>query len=452
MLGGVTAPEQLHRIGGTRAHLIWAAALAAYVLAIFHRSSLGVAGLLAEDRFGISATQLSLFTVLQLVLYAGLQIPVGVLLDRYGSRVMILGGVVMMSLGQVAFAFATSFPAALGARALVGVGDAMIFTSVIRLVTLWFVAVRAPLMTQLTGQLGQVGAIVAATPLTLALHDLGWTRSFLLASGVGAVVILFVLAVVEDSPYRRPEATGIKLDALARSLREVWAHPGTRLGMWTHFTSQFSSTVFAMLWGFPFLVRGEGMSPVAASTLMMAMTGWVVVSGVVLSWVTARLPYYRSYVVVGIVAAIALMWTVVLLLDGPAPRWLLVVLAFVIATGGPAAMVGFDLARIFAPVSATGRANGVVNIGGFLASLLTMAGIGVVLDRLAPGGASTYTLGDFRAALSVQYLFWALGVVQILRYRHRAVAHLRSVHPGAVERLRNGEHVVHLGMGSEIGI
>jgi MFS family permease len=444
--------EQLHNIGGRRAYAVWLVGLGAYVLAIFHRSSLGVAGLLAEDRFGISATQLSLLTVLQLVLYAGLQIPVGVLLDRFGSRALIMCGLAMMSVGQLGFALATTFPEALGARALVGAGDAMVFVSVIRLVTLWFVAVRMPLLSQLTGQLGQVGAIVAATPLTLGLHHLGWTRSFAVASGVGAVMLVVVARLVKDSPYARREAAQLKLNALARSLREVWAHPGTRLGMWTHFTSQFSTTVFAMLWGFPFLVRGEGFSPVGASTLMMAMTGWVVVSGLAISWVTARLPFYRSYVVVGIVVAIVVTWTVVLSLDHPAPRWLLVLLALVIATGGPASMVGFALARVFAPLAATGRANGLVNIGGFLASLLTMAAIGVVLDQRAPGGASTYTLDDFRAALCVQYLFWALGVVQILRYRRRAVAHLRRVHPGAIERLRGGEHVVHLGMGSEIGI
>ncbi|GAB2991007.1 MFS transporter [Nocardioides montaniterrae] len=448
----MTAGDQLHDIGGRRAYAIWLTALAAYVLAIFHRSSLGVAGLMAEDRFGISATQLSLFTVLQLILYAGLQIPVGVLLDRFGSKRLILAGVLMMSAGQLAFAFAGSFPAALGARALVGAGDAMIFVSVIRLVTLWFLARRTPLVSQLTGQLGQLGALAAATPLTLALHHLGWTPAFLIASGLGALVIVAVLALVRDSPYARREAERVKLEVLARSLRQVWAHPGTRLGMWTHFTSQFSTTVFAMLWGFPFLVRGEGWSTVDASTLLMAMTGWVIVSGLVLSWVTARWPYYRSYVVVGIVLAIVVMWSVVLSYDERAPVWLIVALAFVIATGGPASMVGFDLARIFAPVTAIGRANGLVNIGGFLASLITMALVGVVLDQRAPGGASTYTLDDFRVALCVQYLFWALGVVQILRYRRRAVAHLRREHPGAIERMRGGEHVVHLGLGGEIGV
>src|SRR3954451_4721490 len=232
--------EQIHDIGRRRAWVIWLAALSVYVLAIFNRSSLGVAGLLATQRFGISATQLSFFTVLQLVVYAGLQVPVGVLLDRYGSRVLLLAGLTRMSAGQLAFAFATTFPTAVLARVMLGAGDATIFVSVIRLVTVWFLVRQAPLVTQLTGQLGQLGAIVAAAPLSLALHQLGWTPTFALASALGVVGVVLVLPLVTDSPYKREQVTRIKMRALARSLRLVWGNPGTRLGMWSHFTAQFS--------------------------------------------------------------------------------------------------------------------------------------------------------------------------------------------------------------------
>jgi hypothetical protein len=93
-----------------------------------------------------------------------------------------------------------------------------------------------------------------------------------------------------------------------------------------------------------------------------------------------------------------------------------------------------------------------VNIGGFLASLLTMGLVGVVLDRLEPGGAAAYDLDDFRVALSVQFAIWAFGIWQILRYRHKALAHLRRVHPGAVEGLRRGVAFVHPGIGDREGV
>ena len=120
--------RQIHDIGRRRAWVIWAVALSVYVVAVFHRTSLGVAGLVAAERFDITASQLATFTVVQLVVYAGMQIPVGVLLDRFGSRRLLLVGLALISIGQLWFAFAGSFGVGLAARVLLGMGDAMIFT------------------------------------------------------------------------------------------------------------------------------------------------------------------------------------------------------------------------------------------------------------------------------------------------------------------------------------
>ena len=451
MMAGVS--EQIHDIGKRRAWVIWLVSLSVYLLAVFNRSSLGVAGLLAQDRFGISAAQLSFFVVLQLVVYAGLQIPIGVLLDRYGSRALLLAGLALMAAGQLMFALATSFPVAVLARAVLGAGDATVFVSVIRLVALWFLVRQAPMVTQLTGQVGQVGAIIAAAPMAFALDRLGWTKTFALASSLGVVLMVAVALGVKDSPYRREGPVRIKMRALRRTLSLVWGNPGTRLGMWSHFTSQFSATVFALLWGYPFLVKGEGLSAGAASTLLMVMTGWVIVSGLVLGALVARYPFYRSWMVLVIVAGMALGWAVVLARSTPAPMWMLVGLVCLMATGGPASMVGFDLARTFIPKEASGRANGFVNVGGFSASLLTMAFIGILLDWHSGGGGSTsYDLDDFRVAMSVQFVFWGFGAVMILRYRHKAISHLHRVHPGVVESMKRGEAFAHLGFHDREGV
>src|SRR4051795_5355005 len=121
-----------------RAWLMWALGVTAYCIAVFHRASLGVSGPLAQQRFGATAAILSLFIVLQLGVYAGLQVPVGVLLDRFGSRRLIACGAALMGAGQLLMATAQSVPAAVFGRVLVGAGDAMTFISVLRLVALWF--------------------------------------------------------------------------------------------------------------------------------------------------------------------------------------------------------------------------------------------------------------------------------------------------------------------------
>ena len=212
----MTGTRQLHDIGRRRAYAIWGAGLAVYVLAVFHRTSLGVAGLLAADRFDINASQLATFTVLQLAVYAGMQVPVGVALDRFGSRILIISGLVCMTVGQLWFAVADSFAMGLGARALVGAGDAMVFTAVLRLVAVWFLVRQAPVITQLTGMVGQMGAVAAAVPLSAALHGLGWTRTYTLAASLGVILLFGAFAVIKDSPYERGEVERRRLLARRR--------------------------------------------------------------------------------------------------------------------------------------------------------------------------------------------------------------------------------------------
>jgi hypothetical protein len=184
----------------------------------------------------------------------------------------------------------------------------------------------------------------------------------------------------------------------------------------------------------------------------MVMTAFVVVSGLGLGWLVSRFPFYRSWLVVGVTTVMALWWAVVLLRSTPAPLWMLVVLVCVTGAGGPASMVGFDLARSFHPAEMTGRANGVVNVGGFVAALVAMAMIGLVLDLREPRGVAAYDLDDFRPAFATQYLLWALGVSQVLRYRRKGLAHLRRVHPGAIEQMRRGEPFVHPGFHDREGV
>ena len=440
-MAAVTSRDHQYPMGGGRAWVVYGSAVALYVLAVFNRSSLGVAGLLASDRFHIAATQLSVFTMVQLSVYAAMQDRVRALLDRRGPKRLLLTGMGLMTVAQLAFAFADSFAAGIGARVLLGMGDSMVFVPLLRIVALWFPPMRIPMVSQLTGLLGQLGALVAASPLVYALHQWGWTPSYLTAAGAGVLLGVVALVLVRDSPNPDHELDRIKVRAIARSLRAAWRAPGTRLGLWSHFSAQFGATVFALLWGYPFLVAGQGLSPETAGTLLMLMTVTTVVTSPLIGGFVTRYPFSRSTLILGIVLLIMAVWAVVLLWPGRAPLPLLVVLVVVTAVGGPGSLVGFDLARTFNPPTRLGSATGIVNVGGFLASLSTVTLIGIVLDRVAPGGPETYTVDTFRAAMAVQYLVWGVGVAQILRYRRRARRHLRDSDPQAYAALRAGKPV-----------
>lgn len=424
MSSASSKPAMAYPLGGRRAWAVWGSALLVYVLAVFHRSSLGVAGVLAAQRFHISSTQLAIFTMVQLLLYAVMQVPVGAMLDRYGSRALLLVGLILMTGAQATFAFAGSFAAGIVARVFLGMGDAMVFVSVLRLVALWFPPGRTPMVTQATGWAGQVGAIVAAGPLAASLHDFGWRTSFLAASLAGVVVAVIMLAVVKDTPYLDPNRTRMRMRAVGRAVSTAWRSPGTRLGLWCHFTSQFSVTVFAMIWGFPYLTVGLGWSSSAASSLLMLMVITGIASSPFVGTFVTKFPYSRSSLVLALVTAIVSAWTVVLAWPGRPPAALVVALGVIISVGGPGSMVGFDLARTFNPPERIGSATGIVNVGGFTASLCTVVLIGLVIDRLSPGGPSTWTHNSFRAAWCVQYLVWAIGILQIVRLRRRTRAQI----------------------------
>ncbi len=415
-----TDPTLRYRLGGRHAWLVWSAAISVYILAVFHRTSLGVAGLIAADRFDISSAQLATFTMVQLFVYAAMQVPVGVILDRFGAKKLMVAGVVLMTGGQFAFAFASTFAGGVVARVFVGMGDATIFISLVQLVALWFPPARTAMVTQITGVMGQIGALAATVPLSAALHSKGWTWSFAVAAGVGVVLGLVLIVVLRDSPYRDHHRDELKMAAVGRALKLAWSEPGTRLGLWSHFSAQFGATIFALLWGFPFLVSGQGLTPATASGLLIVMTITAVVTSPLIGAFVTRWPFSRSTLVLWIVGAIMIVWAVVLLWPGRAPLWLLVVLVVVLAIGGPGSMVGFDLARTFNPPTRLGSATGIVNVGGFVASLSTVALIGIVLDVVAPGGPPTYTVDSFRVAMSVQYIVWVIGIVQILRFRRKA--------------------------------
>jgi MFS family permease len=402
-----------------RAWLIWSVGVAAYVVAVLQRTSLGVAGLEAAHRFDASASVLASFAVLQLLVYAGLQVPVGLLLDKYGSRRLLAAGAVLMALGQLVLALAHGVGVAIVGRVLVGAGDAMTFISVLRLVTFWIAPRRVPVVTQLTGILGQVGQLLSAVPLVALLHGPGWTPAFLSAAATSVLIGVLAVAVVQDSPHPATVAAP-RLRRIGADLAAAWRHPGTRIGFWTHFTTQFSGTVFALLWGFPFLVSGEGLDPARASLLLTVFVVAGMLTGPIVGVLVQRHPLRRSWLVLGVVAAAVAGWTVVLAWPGRAPFWLLVALMLALALGGPGSMIGFDYARTFNPSHRLGAATGIVNVGGFTAALVTMYLIGVVLDLRRPGGASDYTLADFRVALGVQFLVWAVGIVAIVLTR-RAV-------------------------------
>ncbi|MER8046772.1 MFS transporter [Streptomyces sp. NPDC094032] len=406
--------------GGRRAALVWGVGVAVYFVAVIFRTSLGVAGLDAADRFGVNASALSTFSILQLLVYAGMQIPVGLMVDRLGTKKVLTIGVLLFTLGQLGFAFSPTYGMALASRALLGCGDAMTFISVLRLGTRWFPARRGPLVAQLAGLVGMAGNLVSTLVIARLLHGLGWTAAFAGSAAAGAVVLVLLLLFLKDHPegYEPEPLPHAGAAFVRRQIGESWREPGTRLGMWVHFTTQFPAMVFLLLWGLPFLVEAQGLSRETAGSLLTLVVASNMVVGLVYGQVIARHHAARAPLALGTVAATATLWAATLAYPGDhAPMWLLITLCTVLGACGPASMIGFDFARPANPPERQGTASGIVNMGGFVASMTTLFAVGVLLDA---------TGGDYRIAFSSVFVLEALGVVQILRLKSRTTRRERE--------------------------
>lgn len=398
--------------------IVWGIGLLAYAVAVMHRTALGAAGLEAAEHFGTTPGIVSTFVVLQLALYALAQVPVGLLLDRYGSRIMLSAGLLIIIGGQIVLALATELQLAYLGRILLGVGDACIFNAVLRLLPNWFEPRRIPILTQVTGMFAGFGQIASVALVLPMVQTLGWRQGLLIVSLVSLVAVVAILGWVRNAP------PGVDPSTVADPLREipgrivgVTKHPATQLGFWVHFTSGFSMNAFLFMWGMPYLIVAQGLSHLEASGLFTMLSVSAMFAGPVVGALTARHPLRRSTLALIVIWSLIVVWAAVLLWPGRAPAVLLFLLVIVLAAGGPGTGIGFDFPRTSLPSTRLGAANGIVITGAFAGGTLLILLMGVFLDWIAGGG--DYTPEHLRLAWALQAPFFLVGITGILLSRRK---------------------------------
>lgn len=411
--GKAPANAPLNASAPARAWVVWGAGAFVYLLAVFHRASFGVAGLSAAERFGVGAAALGTFTVLQVAVYAAMQIPTGMLVDRFGSRSVLIGAVLMLGSGQVLLALVDSYALGLIARAILGVGDALAFVSVLRLAANHFPGRQYVLVTAFTGSLGFLGNLGATLPLALLLDGVGWTPAFL---GVGIATLgylVVVLAAVRDTSEQRTARSAAQpLAEVAGELRGAWRVPATRLGFWTHFSMPFSLNVMTLLWGVPYMVEQLGYADTTASSLLMVFVLGAMISSPLAGGYFSRRPDLRMPIVLGYGLLLTCTWAALLSWPGQVPIAMLVPAFVVMSLGAPVSTVGFALVRDYNPLPRVGTATGAVNVGGFCATTTASLLVGVLVELT----------GDYRIALLAVIAVLLFGIWRVLVWFRRARA------------------------------
>lgn len=388
----------------TKAIVVWAAAVLVYVVAITGRTSMGVAGVEAVDHFHINASQLAVFTSVQVGVYALCQIPTGLLTDRFGARKLLFAGALVMALGQILLGFATSFPVAILARVLIGAGDATAFLSVMRILPFWFPLKHTPLFTQLTAAIGQAGQFLSAVPFLALLGASGWKVSFVSLGAVGIVVALAANLLITDAP-------GEQRGARRAPLSDVLKLPICWMGFFNHFAMLMPVVVFNLLWGMPTMTQGMQISAAAASSVLVINTIATVLAGPVHGIVSARAGSKRellslTYALVMLATMAVFFW------HGAAPSfgWVVAV-SIVLGLLVPASNYGFDSIRENLPHSIVTTGTGLANMGGFISAMLAAQGLGSILAHVSGG---TWDWASFRVAWVALFVVWAVGILGLV--------------------------------------
>lgn len=406
-----------------RALIVWLAAVAVYVVAITGRTSFGVAGLDAMERFEVDASRIAVFTAVQVGVYALAQIPVGLLIDRFGPRLILAIGALVMATGQVLLGFTESYPVAIGARVLIGAGDATAFLSALRVLPYWFPLRRTPLFMQLTAATGQLGQFLSALPFLSLLHAKGWTAAFVTLGAVGALVGIAAFIAVADSPDSATETQSAPpmpiRDILARVLRSPLCWEAFTI----HGIGMFFMINFALLWGMPLMIQGMQLTPAQAGTVLTVYTVSTMLGGPFLAPLSARTGVNRDLAAAVVASIHFTAWVTFFASREPRGMGALLVLVVIMGIATPVSNFGFDTIREELPRTIVASGTGLGNMGAFATGMISSQLVGLLLDASATDGS--YGWSDFRLAWGAIFGIWLLLLVAMFFLRRRVV-HIRN--------------------------
>ena len=254
-----------------RTYLAWAAVAIAYAIAFLQRvSPQSISANFMAD-FSTDAAGVAMLASSYFWGYTLMQIPAGVLVDRYGVKRVVLFSMVASSLGSAAFALAPTLLDVFAARLVVACGDALVFTALLKLVALSLKDERFGIMSGVSQVSGYVGGVMATTPLAAAVSGFGWRACFLFIACVGAANLAFASLVLKPDPAAHSSKT---LQGVLAASGKSLSHPAN-WGCAMSFASHFAVvTTLSGVWGIPMVAHFFNISPSAASTpLLTFMVG-----------------------------------------------------------------------------------------------------------------------------------------------------------------------------------
>ncbi len=386
----------------------WSFYLYEYIL----RASPGVITNELIADFGISAGAVGTLIAFYYFAYVPLQIPCGVITDKFGPRMVVTISALLCVIGAVVFATSHSVVWAQFGRFLIGAGSACAYICCLKIASVWFDKSKFAFIAGISMMMGTFGGMVAGFPFAKLSNGQGWRAAMLIAAAVGVVVMIVSWFVIKDKPVEKKAQTiqGGLLDGL----KIIAAKPQNWLIGLYSLMMFLPLCVFAELWGTPYLMQRFGISNELASCgSIMVLVGYALGCSV-----SSKLSdYWKSRKKV---MALSVTWTFIgfaVVLYAPGLSFYAVLAAmFLSGIASGFSILYFTAVQENNPTKYSATSVGFTNALCMASGFIFQPLLGKLIDYSWDGnfntdGAPIYALKDYQFALSAVLFAFLLGRV-----------------------------------------
>jgi MFS family permease len=315
--------------------------------------------------------------------YAGIQLPVGMLVDRFGPRKLLSSALLLCAVASVGFAWSETVLGASIGRALIGGTVAFGFVGTLAIATYWFPPSRFAMLSGIVLMVGMLGAIAGQAPLRMLVEILGWRDTMLALGAAGAVLGVLLYLVIPNRPRDKAARAAGERHPLA-GLRDVVTNPQSWFCAAIGFGPTSTLLAFSGLWAVPWLstVRGFPVSEAAAISSVV-FVGWAV-GAPLLGWVSDHIGRRKPVILAGLSLSLAALCLIIF--GGISNTIVLITLFFLNGVGSCAMVVCFGAARELNRAENSATALGLVNMFVVGSGAVLQPLIGWLLDLNWGGG------------------------------------------------------------------
>lgn len=361
--------------------VVFFSVLFTYLLMSGQRTAPGLITEQVMKDFHVTATTIGLLTSMQFLVYTCLQIPMGILADRFGPNFFLIIGAIVTGLGTIIYSLGTHEFVLFFARMLTGIGDATIWVNLVLILGQWFKVKEFVRLIGFAGMTGSLGFLLATVPFSAWIDLLGWRAAFF-SAGIALClsgILLYIVLVKKPGQLFPQESVIAKQQNIAMLLKKIIRNRQAWALFFCHFGVVGGYVGFISSWAVPYGMNMYDLTRSDASELVMVGLIGALIGAPLTSWITSRLETIkRPYVTVHLF--IFASWFAFLLFKGNPPLFMLILLFFIIGFGFGASALTFAVVRQSFPVRESGLVSGFANTGGFLSAVLLPAFFGKVLD------------------------------------------------------------------------